>query len=269
MKLGCSSWSFHRAFNERRITRESFIKKCADEFALDGIELLDSHFPSAKNADIKKIKKLCIDNGLIISCVSVSNNFGAPRKEERQREVEKVKKWTEIAYKYGASVLRVFAGWLGRAPWEPSSQSQVEIYREKLWPEMIKCMKECSKYAENIGVVLGIENHNHGGFIRKASDVFRIIREVNSDWLRLNLDTGGYIDNYKSIESTIQLAVHIHAKLYDLDENGADRILDYNRIFDLLNKSRYKGFLSIEYEGKEDELLSVSRAINFLKRHIF
>jgi len=121
MKLGCSSWSFHRLFEEGKIDQRRWIEKCADELLLDGIELLDFHFPSTNDTEIKRIKKLIVNKGLTISCISVSNNFGAPTERARQKEVEKVKKWIQIAQKYGASILRIFAGWPGLAPWETNS----------------------------------------------------------------------------------------------------------------------------------------------------
>lgn len=268
MKLGCSSWSFHRLFEEGKINQKRWIEKCADEFLLDGIELLDFHFPSVNDADIKEIKKLIVNKGLAVSCISVSNNFGAPTEKARQKEVKKVKKWIEIAQKYGAPTLRIFAGWPGLAPWESNSSEPAKVDRGKLWPEMINCIKECAKCAEDIGIILAVENHNHKGFVKTADEVLRIMKEVNSDWVKLNLDTGGYQDGYSAIEKTADISVHIHAKFYDVDEEGSDQILDYNRIFSILNEKKYKGFISIEYEGKEEEKLAIPRIVKFLRRFV-
>jgi len=265
MKIACSSWSFHRSFEEGRIDQKNWIEKCADELELDGVELLDIHFPSTADAYIKEIKKFIIDRGLTISCVSVSNNFGEPRERGRRREVEKVKKWTEIAYKFGSPVLRVFAGWPGLTRRNENRQRRVD--KEKLWPKMIECMKESVKYAEDVGVVLGVENHNEKGFVATTDEIFRIKKEVDSDWLMLVLDTGGNVPqpDYAMIEKTIELAPHVHAKFLEIDEKGQDRILDYKKIFGILNRAKYKGFLSIEYEGKEDEFSAIPRVVKFLK----
>jgi len=270
MKLGCSSWSFHRSFEEGKIDQKKWIEKCTDELELDGVELLDFHFQRTVDSDIRKIKKLIIDKGLTISCVSVSNNFGVLNDGERRKEVEKVKKWTEAAYKYGAPVLRVFAGWQGAAPWDPSWQKPVEVVKEKIWPKMIECMKECTKHAENWGVVLVVENHDNRGLVSTAEDVLRIVKDVNSDWLMLNLDTGGYISqpNYSDIRKTVGLTPHVHAKFHDVDKEGRDLVLDYNKIFDILNKAKYRGFLSIEYEGKEEEFSAIPKVVKFLKQFI-
>jgi len=52
-----------------------WIEKCAKDLMLDGIELLDEHFPSTEKAYLGDLKKFTTDLGLTIACVSVSNNF--------------------------------------------------------------------------------------------------------------------------------------------------------------------------------------------------
>jgi sugar phosphate isomerase/epimerase len=114
--------------------------------------------------------------------------------------------------------------------------------------------------------MLAVENHNHKGFVKTADEALRVIKEVNSDWVRLNLDSGGYLDGYPAIEKIVNLAIHIHAKFYDINERGSDRTLNYNRIFDILSRKNYRGFVSIEYEGKEDEFSAIPRIVRFLKQ---
>ena len=75
MKLGCSSWSYHRAFHEGRLDQAAWLRLCAEDLELDGVELLDLHFPSTDVAYLRDVKKLCADLQLTISCASVSNDF--------------------------------------------------------------------------------------------------------------------------------------------------------------------------------------------------
>jgi len=39
-------------------------------------------------------------------------------------------------------------------------------------------------------------------------------------------------------------------------------------ILEILNRAHYRGFISVGYEGKEDELLAVPRGVKFLKKYI-
>jgi L-ribulose-5-phosphate 3-epimerase len=94
----------------------------------------------------------------------------------------------------------------------------------------------------------------------------RIIREINSAWFKLNLDTAGYTEDiYTAIEDTLDLAVQVHIKILEPSEDIIDKKLDYNRIFSILNKSNYRGFLSLEYEGEEDEFITIPKLIEQLK----
>jgi len=41
--------------------------------------------------------------------------------------------------------------------------------------------------------------------------------------------------------------------------------LDYKRIFAILNKVNYQGYVSLEFEGKEDPFVAVPKSIEMLK----
>lgn len=259
MKLGCSSWSYHKAIVEGRLDQQRWLRLCAAELELDGVELLDIHFPTLEREYLQGIKKRCTDLGLTISCVSVSNDFGVID-DQRRAEVDKVKRWVDLTAYFGAPVLRVFAGWISRERWTGS----VDDTKRACWSATIDCLRECTEYASVAGIVLGLENHNGYGIAGSADEVERCLSEVGSPWLRLNLDTGDYGD-IESIRRTLPLAVHVHAKLYDLDADGLDR-QDWPAIMSVLREGRYRGFLSIEYEGKEDQLTAVPRGVRALRR---
>ncbi|MBI2264485.1 MAG: sugar phosphate isomerase/epimerase [Armatimonadetes bacterium] len=248
MKLAASSWSVHRALEDGKMTQQDFILKCSREWHLDGVELLDRHFPRPTKNYLRELKRICTCEGLTISCIAVSNDFGKPTAAERRDEVDKVRKWIEAAAFLGAPVIRVFAG---------SAQERPEQIR----PKMVENLRRCSDSGEEAGVILGLENH--GGFTQKPEDLLNILREVDSKWLMHVLDTGNYGDHsYDSIEKTLPEAVHVHAKVIKLDG------LDYGRIMTLLRKYKYQGFLSVEYEGKGEEVGETSRAIAMLRGHL-
>ena len=264
MKLGCSTWSFHRAFENNKLNLEKWLYMCADELMLDGVELLDFHL-SEPGIDFKKIKNLIVSKGLSISSISISNNFGYISDDKLKEEVKKVKKWIDITSLFGASILRVFAGWEDLAPWD-ADFCKMRADRNLIWPRMIKCIEECVEYADHAGIVLAVENHNHRGLIHTAEDSKKIISEINSPWFKLNLDTAGYTEDiYDAIEDTLDLAVQVHIKILEPADDEIDKKLNYNKIFDILNKSNYRGFLSIEYEGEEDELIAVPRLVKLIK----
>ncbi|MEW6201401.1 MAG: sugar phosphate isomerase/epimerase family protein [bacterium] len=255
MKLGCCSWSYHREFEAKRMNIFDFMGVCAAELKVDGVEITGDHLDSLGEDYLRAVTRTAVDLHLTISAITMSNDFGLPTETERDRELEKVERAVAAAKEIGAPILRIFAGW-------PTEN------KNKEWDEMVRCMKIACLLAEREGVVLAVENHNSGGFIQTAADVHRLIKDVDSEWLRLNLDTGNYLDGFESIEKTLIYAVHIHAKMLDIAADGTDTTTDYADFFSLLSSINYRSFISLEYEGEEDETTAVPRGIGYLKNLI-
>ena len=87
----------------------------------------------------------------------------------------------------------------------------------------------------------------------------------------------GQEEGYKSIEMSAPHAVFVHAKLYDIGfEDGpgnmppflAEKTLDFKRIIDMFLKVGYSGYMSIEYEGREDPVTAVPKCVEVLRQYI-
>jgi sugar phosphate isomerase/epimerase len=125
-----------------------------------------------------------------------------------------------------------------------------------------------------MGIVAALQNHNHHNITSTGEDVVRLLKEVNHPWCGHILDTGQYLgsrgaggataddgrryDVYQSIARTAPLAVLVRAKLYRL-RDGKEEWLDYGRIFPILRRVKYNGFISLVYEGWEN--LDASHAV--------
>ena len=260
MKLGLCSWSYHKSIETGKLDFVKLLKVCSQELKLGGIDIIADHLPKTDKKSLIGYKKMATDLHLTIACLSPGNNFGKATAGERRQEVDAIKKWIEAGYVLGAPVLRIFSGW--PVPAED---------KEKLWPTMVECIRECEKQAEQAGIVLAIEPHNDGGFLPTAVDTLRLIKQINSEWVKINLDTGNYQDpdNYKAIEDTISYAPHIHAKVHHMSDDGKALEFDYERIFSILKKADYRGFLSLEFEGQDfygqEESKYIPKAVEMLK----
>lgn len=262
MKLGLCSWSCHKSLESGNLDFKGLLEFCAKELKLGGIDIIADHLPKIDKKSLISYKKMATDLQLTIACLSPGNNFGHSKQEERDKEAAAVKRWLEVGFILGAPVLRIFAGW-----------PRPEEDREKLWPAMVDCIKACEEKAKETGIVLAIEPHNDGGFLPTSQDTLRLIREINSEWVKINLDTGNYqdTDNYRGIEDTIVYAPHIHAKVHHISEDGRALEFDYDRIFSIIKKADYRGFLSLEFEGQDmhnqDEFTFIPKAVGMLKKY--
>lgn len=262
MKIGLCTWSYHKSFESGGLDLPGLMQICAQDLKVGGIDIIADHLPRTDTKSILGYKHLAAQLHLSIACLSPGNNFGKPSAGERGREVKAIEKWLEIGYTLGTPVLRIFSGW----PWPYRD-------RDKLWPEMVRCIRICERAARSRGIVLAIEPHNDGGFLPTAVETMRLIREIDSPWVRINLDTGNYqdADNYKAIEETIAYAPHIHAKVHRIGEDGLEKVFDFPRIFSIIRDANYRGFISLEFEGQDffgqDEATYVPKAVAMLKEY--
>src|ERR1700722_14129696 len=108
MRLSCLSLSFKPEFADKQMDDLKFIELCS-MLELDGVDFNLSSLASLEKDHLKKIKKGCLERGLTIACLGVSNDFG--RSAEDQDAVQKqVREGIDTAQFLGAPVLRLFAG---------------------------------------------------------------------------------------------------------------------------------------------------------------
>src|SRR5579864_3348282 len=100
MRLACLSLSFKPEFAARQMDDLKFIDLCA-MLELDGIDFNLSSLRSLEKDHLKKIKKVCLERGLTIACLGVSNDFGRPP-EEQEAVQKQVLEGIETAQFLGA-----------------------------------------------------------------------------------------------------------------------------------------------------------------------
>jgi sugar phosphate isomerase/epimerase len=251
MRLCCLSLSFRPEFASRQMDDLKFIDLCA-QLALDGVDFNLSSLRSTEQDHLKKVKKTCLERGLSIACLGVSNDFGRPPEEQEKQ----VRQGIDVAQFLGAPVVRLFAGTV-----------RAGQTREAVWKRTVEGLRQSAEYGEKVGVVVALQNHNHNNIAATGDDVVKLLDDVNHPWCKHILDTGQYLgspgasgarpedarqhDVYKSIARTAPLAVYVRAKLYRI-KSGKEEWLDYERIFKTLAEVKYNGFVSLVYEGWQD-----------------
>ena len=125
-------------------------------------------------------------------------------------------------------------------------------------------IRACLPDAEAAGVVLALENH--WGLSTKVENLLRIYKGVDSPWLGINLDTGNWPgDPYEGIERLAPYATIVQAKTYYGGGVWYTLDLDYPRIARILDKAGFKGWVSLEMEGKEPAATAVPKSLEMLR----
>ena len=110
---------------------------------------------------------------------------------------------------------------------------------------------------------------NHNDFIQTADQALDFIKEINSDWFGLVLDTGSYRvgDPYLEIAKTA-----MHAVNWQIKENvfihGKEVEADIDRLVKIIIDAGYKGYIPIETLGKGDPTLKVTALLSKVKSAI-
>ena len=257
MKLSCCSWSYHRVMEAGRLDFNGWLCRCAEELRVGGVDIIAEQMPARTKRCWLETKKRCTDLQLTIVSLSPGNDFGKPSAAARRAQVENVKRWIDTAGIMGAPCVRIFAGW------PPAGQAAA------LWPRMVQCIRTVAKTAAGLGITLAVEPHDRGGFLSTSAQTLALIREIDSPWVRINLDTGNYVepDLYAGLEASLPHAPHVVAKVHGLTPDGEAQAFDFDRIFAMLKRRHYRGFVTLEYEGPADELTSVPKAIAMLQRY--
>lgn len=272
MKLGCSSWSYHAAFRTGRIDQRAWLRLCAEDMELDGVELVDLHFPTTDPVYLRDIKKLCTDLQLTIGGIAVSNDFGAD--ERRSLEAGKVKQWCDIAAYLGAPVVRVFAGWVPPQRVEERPGRIVGVFRRvfgaprvdqrRLWSDVTATLRQCADHAAERGVVLGLQNNRSDGIVGAAAQLTQCVHDVGSPWLRVCLDPADFAPG-QVIDATLPGVVQVHARMRDVRDDGSDARIHWPGLLQALKQAPYRGFVMLDYEGVEDPATAVPRAANYMR----
>ena len=249
IRLSLAAYSFRAFFRDQKTgTREvennamdmhRFIDFCADHDC-DGTELTSYFFKKPVARDyLLALRRHAFLRGLEISGTAVGNNFSLPKGDERTAQIAYVKQWIDHATVLGAPHIRVFAG-----------REAKGVTRAQADQWAIECLRECCDYAAKHGIFLGIENHDSIG---DAKSLISFVRAVHHPWFGVNLDSGNFrtANPYEDFAAAAPYAVNVQLKV-EIKKAGKKVPADLPRFISLLEKSKYQGYVALEFEAAEN-----------------
>jgi sugar phosphate isomerase/epimerase len=265
-----STINYQAEFNAGKMDIFGFMDLCRS-LDLDGLDIHVGQLKSqVDRAYLKQVRRGCLDRGMPIASICVTTEFGRSA-EVVPKELEKARAAIETGMFLGAPILRTFVG----SP--PSPDKQDEAFRRG-----VDALRKTAEIGAELGMPVALQNHS--GLTSTGQDMLRFHKEVNHPNFTLLLDTGHfagrdgpngpkipgttYEDYYHSIEQVAALTQFVRAKVYDLDGNGREKWIDYDRVFGILRKVRFNGFISLIYEGKEDKFTVIPNAVRLLRSFV-
>lgn len=270
-RIAVSTYSYWQFRNKELRSIETCIDLAA-EMGFDGVEILHRQMEREENDYLQRLKRRAFLLGLDLCGFSTHQTFLSPDKQVRRKNIDHTIRCIELAYALGIPTMRVNTGTWGTSKnfnelmknkgIEPPLEGHSD---EEAFPWVIDGLGECAKAAERCGVTMGLENH--WGLGRTAKGVLRVVDGVKSPWLQVTLDTGNFLEEmYEQMEMLAPRAVLVQAKTYYGGGTWYTLDIDYGRIATMLRKHRYQGYVSLEFEGKENPRSGVPSSLSLLRK---
>jgi sugar phosphate isomerase/epimerase len=272
IRIGVSTYSYWH-FTKEKYPVEKVVEDAA-RLGFDGVEILHRQMAEESKSYIHKIKRLAFGNGLDLIMLSIHQDFVSPEAAERQKNIDHTKHCLNLASQFGIPCIRLNTGrWntiksfdelMAAGGTEPPLPGHTN---EDAFKWCIDSIEKCIPAPEEAGVVMALENH--WGLSTRPEDLLRIYQAVKSPWLGINMDTGNFARNYGDVYSQIErLAPHatiVQAKTYHGGGVWYTLDLDYKRIAAILRKAGFRGYVSLEMEGKEPAETAVPKSLTTLR----
>lgn len=270
MRFGVSSYSFWH-FRGDPYPVENVLND-VQRMGFDGLEILERQLGEDISKErLHRLRKQALSLGIDIHALSTHQDFVYPSKEDRQKQIDSTIRSLDVAAALGAGCIRLNSGrWktiqsfddlMAANGQEPPLPGYSE---EDAFKWVIDSIEALIPEAERRGVILGLENH--WGLTYSAAGVKQIIDQVNSPYIAAVLDTGNFKERmYEQMEELAGLSINVHAKSYLGGGEWYDLDIDYERVGSILQKCGYKGYISVEFEGKMDPQAAVPQILAMLK----
>lgn len=221
----------------------------ATEYGYDGIEWrggsqghVQPEMPAAKKVSLQQ---RCSDAGLMSLAITAYTSFVSNFAEERQTNVDELRRYADLAAELGATYVRAFLGELPNGTNIDSS----------MYEKISDCLNAASAYAHSIGVQIAIEPHDD--FVR-SSTVVPILERVRHPALRVIWDiANAFVAGEDPAEGFVLLKDRLayiqvkdgnrHGFKWQLCSLGQGNV-PLDQAFELLLAHRYQGAISVEWE---------------------
>ena len=284
MKFSVSSYSFQRLLNSGKYTQLDLIG-VAKEMGFDGIEFIDL-MPTDGMSDLEYaavLRDAAEKAGIEIVAYTIGADFLGEKGWEA--EAQRLFGQVDVAEALGAKLMRHDAtgGFKGEDAKYKSFDSAL--------PVLANGCRMVTEYAAKKGIATMVENH--GYFCQDSVRVEKLVNEVANPNFGLLVDMGNFMcaddEPAKAVGTVAKYAKHVHAKdFHKKSGNGPDpgdgffrtRGGDYLRgavvghgdvpvyqCVQTLKRSGYNGYVTIEFEGVEDNEWAIKTGLENLKKY--
>ncbi|MEO8314085.1 MAG: sugar phosphate isomerase/epimerase family protein [Pseudomonadota bacterium] len=262
-RISLAEWSFNRTLFGNKMTNLDFPVLARKAFGIESVEYVNQFWmdKAEDKGYLAELKKRCDDNGVksgLIMC-DKEGALGDADAAARTKAIENHYKWVTAAKYLGCHSIRVNAQSSG------TFGAQLDNATDGL--------RRLAQFAaqHNINVVV----ENHGGNSSNGKWLASVIEQVDlpncgtlPDFGNFNVAQGKAYDRYLGTTELMPFARGVSAKSYAFDAKGDETTIDYLRIMRIVRDAGYRGYVGIEFEGRNMEETEGVRATKKLLERV-
>jgi sugar phosphate isomerase/epimerase len=259
-KVSLAEWSIHRLIQQGKVTNLDF-PRIARENDCEGLEFVNTLWGSPTAGYIARLKKRMADASTkaVLIMVDDEGQLGHSDPAVRRKAVKNHHKWVDIAAELGCHSIRTNMH-SDVTPKTPAENETVLGY-------CADSFRSLCEYARQAGISVLIENH--WGLSSDPDAVVALMKKVNLPNFGTLPDFGNFpkeIDKYQAVAKLAQFAKGMSFKCYFEGPEGTEDRYDFQRMMQVVEASKYSGYIGIEYEGQKlSELEGIARARKYLR----
>ena len=258
--------------------------KVSYDLGFEGLEYLaimykGGFYNSDNKFGLKEAKKMAQESKMrsddlglknLLIMVDGEGNLANKDKNFNSMSVSNHKKWIDCASEMGCHSIRV----------NLDSDGTLDDWTNN----SIESLNKLCEYAKPLNVNVIVENH--GGYSSNAKWLVNVIQNTKrtnigtlpdfgnfcirstpkdlSDWGATTSGCAEEYDRYLGVEELLPYAMSVSAKSNDFDSEGNCIETDFSKMVNIIKKSDYRGYVSIEYEGSnysEEEGIRLTKTL--------
>jgi len=262
-RISLAEWSLNRTLRAGQMTNLDFPVAARRDYGIDVIEYVNQFFmdKAEDKAYLAQLKQRCDDNGVksgLIMC-DREGALGDPDPAARTKTVENHYKWVTAAAYLGCHSIRVNAQSTG------AFGAQLDF--------AVDGLRRLAEFGaqHNINVIV----ENHGGNSSNGKWLASVIEQVAlpncgtlPDFGNFNIAQGKAYDRYLGVTELMPFAKGVSAKSYAFDAMGNETTIDYVRMMRIVRDAGYRGYVGVEFEGRDMEEPAGIRATKALLERV-
>ncbi len=281
--LGSVSWNFH-SLGPGADPEEAI--EIIGGLGFDGIELIATSSGDFKSfwtdERVDRLKQKLEKNKLQVSQFAmfqpVVEDLTSSQRDERERALDHFESGCRLAAKFSAPIVNIVAPWARelKGPTSylpryydvekgaPATKFHIDIADgfdwNLIWNNFVETVKGCVSRAKAHGLKFSIENHTHT-LLPDTGSLLRLWDAIRDPALGVNLDAG-WIQLEREYPPVAIHKVKGHLmNLHLRDIDGLMRsfspighgVMDFQAIFQALQKTGFEGFASLEQDGHDGD----------------